>query len=85
MLTKHPRGKVSRQMEIGTWSFRRASVRNKNLLFKSAEVLEAMKTNEVPPGMSVTERREFQDGALDTPAFRDCSPEGDQKGTWKAR
>ena len=29
-------------------------------------------------------REEFQDGALDTPAFRDCSPEGDQKGTWEA-
>ena len=38
------------QMEIGTWGFRRASVRNKNVLFKSAEVLEAMKTNEVPQG-----------------------------------
>lgn len=50
MPTKHPRRKLSRQMEIGTWSFRRASVRNKNLLFKSAEVLEAMKTNEVPQG-----------------------------------
>lgn len=34
--------------------------------------------------MSVTERREFQDGALDTPTSRDCSNEGVAKGTEKA-